>query len=211
MPAARAEGGVAPPAAGAPTPPPLSSLDRRQLAELTVPGVVIGLLGGTIAGAMAGLGGLSVVDTLAAGLALAIPLGLAGAGYELMLAAGKLTMGPLAPIAAYWAVMFPLARVIHAVVVSIIAGDPVAVPHGWLDFVVYQLLLSVGFSIGFWWLHQSFAPGWWFRIRDRNPVASFYIRRQLGFVGAMYEEREERRAKKRQRRSDGRSRRRRKG
>ena len=115
-------------------------------------------------------------------------------------------------MALYWAVAFPVSRVIHAAVVSLIAGDPVAVPHGWLDFVVYQMLLSVGFAIGFWWLHQTFAPGWWFRLRDRNPVANYYIRRQLRVVGAMYDEREQRRAKRRQkRRSDGRSRRRRKG
>jgi hypothetical protein len=203
---------VAPPAAGPPAPPSLSSLEPRQLAELTLPGVLIGLLGGAIAGAMAGLGGLSVVDTLAAGLALAIPLALSGAGYELLLAAGKIPLGPLAPIALYWAVAFPVSRVIHAAVVSLVAGDPVAVPHGWLDFVVYQMLLSVGFAIGFWWLHQTFAPGWWFRLRDRNPVASYYIRRQLRVVGAMYDEREQRRTRRRQkRRSDGRSRRRRKG
>jgi hypothetical protein len=202
---------VASPTTEAPASPPWASLDNRQRAQLTLPGVLIGLTGGAIAGAMAGLGGLSVVDTLAAGLALAVPLALAGAGYELLLAAGKIPLGPLTPIAIYWAVAFPLARVIHAAVVSLVAGDPVAVPHGWLDFVVYQMLLSVGFAIGFWWLHQTFAPGWWFRLRDRNPVAAFFIKRQLGFVGAMYEEREQRRQRrKRKRASDGQSQRRRK-
>ena len=210
MPTAHAEGGVAPPSAGAPASPPWASLDTRQRAELTLPGVLIGLTGGVIAGAMAGLGGLSTVDTLAAGLALAVPLALAGAGYELLLAAGRIPLGPLTPMAIYWALAFPVARVIHAALVNLIAGDPVAVPHGWLDFVVYQALLSVGFAIGFWWLHQTFAPGWWFRLRDRNPVASYFIQRQLGFVGAMYEDREQRRKRRKQKRSGGESRERRK-
>jgi hypothetical protein len=194
---------VASSSARAPASPPWASLDTRQRVELTLPGVLIGLTGGAIAGAMAGLGGLSAVDTLAAGLALAIPLALAGAGYELLLAAGKIPLGPLTPMAIYWAVAFPVCRVIHAALVSLIAGDPVAVPHGWIDFVVYQILLSVGFAIGFWWLHQTFAPGWWFRLRERNPVASYFIQRQLGFVGAMYEDREQRREKRKRRRGSG--------
>jgi hypothetical protein len=211
MPTARAEGGAASPSTGAPASPPWASLGTGQRAELTLPGVLIGLTGGVIAGAMAGLGGLSALDTLAAGLGLAVPLGLAGAGYELLLAAGKIPLGPLTPIAIYWAIAFPIARVIHAAVVSLVAGDPVAVPHGWLDFVVYQMLLSVGFAIGFWWLHQTFAPAWWFRLRDRNPVAGYFIQRQLGFVGAMYEDREQRKERRKQRRrSGGQSQRRRK-
>ncbi len=212
MPTARAEGGVAPPSAGAPAPPPLSSLEPP---------------------AARGADGAGGADRAARGadrrgdggsrrsLGRRHPGRRAGAGHSawahrvpamsccLRQARSHSGLSPRSPL--YWAVVFPVSRVIHAAVVSLIAGDPVAVPHGWLDFVVYQFLLSVGFAIGFWWLHQSFAPGWWFRLRDRNPMAGYYIRRQLSVVGVMYDEREERRAKRRQRRSDGRSRRRRKG
>ena len=156
-----------------------TSLGPRQVAELVVPGVVIGLLGGVIAGGMVAVGGLSLPGAVVAGLALAVPLAIAGAGFELLLAKGRIPLGPLAPAALYWLVAFPLARVVHAALVNLFAGDPVAVPHGWLDFVVYNMLLSVGFAIGFWWLHQSFAPRWWFHLRDRNAVASHFIREQL--------------------------------
>jgi hypothetical protein len=180
-----------------------AGLDRRQLTELTLPGATIGLLGGVIAGVLAAVGGLSPALTLVAALALALPLAIAGGGYELLLARGRVPLGPLAPVALYWAVAFPLARVIHAALVTVLSGERVAVPHGWLDFVVYNMLLSVGFSIGFWWLHQSFAPRWWFHLRDRNPVAGFFINQQLQFVGRQHEEREQRRRDRRRARAQG--------
>jgi hypothetical protein len=167
-----------------------AGLSRRQVAELGVPGAGIGLLGGVIAGILAATGGLSLAVTLVASVGLAIPLALAGAGYDILVARGRIPLGPLAPAALYWVVAFPLARVAHAAVVNLAAGDPVAVPHGWLDFVVYNALLSVGFAIGFWWLHQNYAPRWWWRLRDRNPVAGNFIREQLRFQGHMIEGRQ---------------------
>lgn len=176
-----------------------AGLSRRQVAELGVPGAGIGLLGGVIAGVLAATGGLSLAVTLVAALGLAIPLALAGAGYDLLLARGRIPLGPLAPVALYFAVAFPLVRVLHAAIVNLAAGDPVAVPHGWLDFVVYNALLSVGFAIGFWWLHQNYAPRWWWRLRDRNPVASNFIREQLAFQGLMFEEGQQKRRERRDR------------
>jgi hypothetical protein len=161
-----------------------ATLGRRQVAELALPGALIGLIGGVIAGGMAVAGGLPLGLAVVAAVALAVPLALAGAAYDLLLARGTFPMGPLAPAALFWAVAFPVSRVIHAAVVNLSAGDPVAVPHGWLDFVVYQLLLSVGFAIGFWWLHENFAPRWWFHLRERNPVADHFIRVQLRIVAA---------------------------
>ena len=52
------------------------------------------------------------------------------------------------------------------------------------------MLVAVPFAIGFWWLHENFAPRWWFRIRDRNPVANHFIRIQLQYAGAAEEEKE---------------------
>ena len=63
------------------------------------------------------------------------------------------------------------------------AGEGVAVPNGWLDFIVYQVLLSVAFGIGYWWLHENFAPRWWFHLRDRNPVAAQYMGVLIEHVG----------------------------
>ncbi|MFD0744523.1 hypothetical protein ACFQ1L_23935 [Phytohabitans flavus] len=49
-----------------------------------------------------------------------------------------------------------------------------------LGFLAYQAIVSLGFAIGFSWLHERIAPGWLRRIRHRNPGAerlySFYLR-----------------------------------
>jgi hypothetical protein len=162
--------------------PPWENLGRREVAELAMPGVAIGLLGGAIAGLLAAAGGLGADVTAVAFLALAVPLAAAGAGYELLLARGRAPLGTLTPMALYFAVAFPLVRVFHAGVLELYAGAGTAVVHGWLDFVVFQVLLSVGFAIGYWWLHENFAPRWWFRVREHNPVADFYVRVMLQYA-----------------------------
>jgi hypothetical protein len=196
-------------AARATTPPPVpapastrwESLGRRQVAELALPGVVIGLFAGAIAGGLLAAVGLPLHVALFAGVTLGVPLALAGAGYEILLGRGKVPLGMLTPVALYWAVAFPVVRVLHAGLLELYAGSRVAVPHGWLDFVVYQVLLSVAFGIGYWWLHENFAPRWWFHLRDRNPVADFFIRHQLQYAAAAEEERRKRAERKRPRRA----------
>jgi hypothetical protein len=161
-----------------------SSLDRRQVVELTLPGVVIGLLGGVILGVVVGGGGEPFHVALFAGVTLGVPLALAGAGYELLVAQGRIPLGVLTPVALYWAVAFTVARVFQTALLDLYAGSEVAVPYGWLDFLAYQALVSVGFGIGYWWLHENFAPLWWIRISGRNPVADHLVRVKLQAVGA---------------------------
>jgi hypothetical protein len=201
MAASRAERRTTPP----PVKPPVStlwaSLGRRQVVELTLPGVVIGLLGGAIAGGVSAAGGLALHVALFAGVALAVPLALAGAGYEILLGQGRVPLGMLTPVALYWAVGFPVVRVLHAGLLELYAGPGVAVPYGWLDFVVYQLLLGVGFGLGYWWLHENFAPRWWFHIRRRNPVADHFVRVQLQYAAGAEAEQQRRRQRKGARRS----------
>jgi hypothetical protein len=96
-------------------------------------------------------------------------------------------------VALYWAVAFTLARVFQTALLDLYAGSDVAVPYGWLDFLAYQALVSVGFGIGYWWLHENFAPMWWIRIRERNPVADHLLRVKLQAVGAVEAQRAERR------------------
>src|SRR4051794_600005 len=180
-------------------------LDRRQVAELSAPGAAIGLLGGMIAGGLLAISGLSLPITLVAGVLLAVPLALTGAVYEILLATGKLPMGTVAGAAMVWAVAWPVIRVVHGAIVDLIAGNGIATPNGILGFFVYQVIVSVPFAIGFWWLHENFAPRWWFRIRDRNPVANHFIRVQLQYAGAAEEEKQrknERRAARAQARRD---------
>jgi hypothetical protein len=184
---------------------PYGELDRRQVAELAAPGAAIGLLGGVIAGGLLAISGLSLAITLVAAVLLAVPLALTGAVYEILLAKGRLPMGTLSGAAMVWAVAWPVIRVVHGAVVDLIAGNGIATPNGIVGFFVYQVIVSVPFAIGFWWLHENFAPRWWFHIRDRNPVANHWIRVQLQYAGAAEEEKQrkdERRAVRAQARRD---------
>jgi hypothetical protein len=171
-------------------------LDRRQVAELSAPGAAIGLLGGVIAGGLLAISGLSSVITVLAAVLLAIPLAAAGGLYELLLAKGRLPLGTLTGAAMLWAVAWPVIRVVHGAVIDLIAGNGIATPNGILGFFVYQLLVSVPFAIGFWWLHENFAPRWWFHIRDRNPVANHYIRIQLQYADSAEEEKARQKARR---------------
>src|SRR3954447_8217947 len=171
-------------------------LDRRQVAELSAPGAAIGLLGGVIAGGLLAISGLSLAITLVAGVLLAVPLAVAGGLYELLLAKGRLPMGTLTGAAMLWAVAWLVIRVVHGAVVDLIAGNGIATPNGIPGFFVYQVIVSVPFAIGFWWLHENFAPRWWFRIRDRNPVENPFIRTQLQYAGAAEDEKERQRERR---------------
>jgi hypothetical protein len=150
-------------------------LDRRGRVELTLPGAVIGLLAGTIAGGLAAVGGLSPALAILSVLALGLPLAAIGAFYDVLLAQERVPLGVLTPMAAVWLIGFPACRIAHAVVVSFFDSSDVIVPNGWLDFVIYNILLSVPFAIGFWWLHENFATRWWMHLEDRNPVAAGFM------------------------------------
>ena len=171
---------------------PWASLDRRQVVELTLPGVAIGVLTGGILGVVVAGGGEPFHVALFAAVTLGVPLSVAGAGYEILVAKGRVPLGMLTPVALYWAVAFTLCRVFQTALLDLYAGSEAAVPHGWLDFLAYQALVSVGFGIGYWWLHENFAPLWWMRIRERNPVADDLVRVKLQAVDAVEAQRAER-------------------
>jgi len=180
---------------------PWGVLSWSQVRELALPGALIGLLGGMIAGGLAAASDLSLAIVLVVGIGLAVPLALAGAMYDLLLATGRFPLGTLAPAALLWVIAFAPIRVAHAALTDLIAGEPVAVPHGWAAFMIYQVLVSVPFAIGFWWLHENFAPRWWFHIRARNPVADHFIRVQLQYADAAEAEKEQRRERAKARRA----------
>jgi len=175
---------------------PYGVLDRTQVVELSAPGAAIGLLGGVIAGGLLAISGLSLPITLVAGVLLGIPLAAAGALYEILLAKGKVPMGTVAGAAMVWVPAWPVIRVVHGAVVDLIAGNGIATPNGILGFLIYQALVAVPFAIGFWWLHENFAPRWWFRIRDRNPVANHFIRVQLQYADAAEDEKKRQSARR---------------
>ena len=170
-----------------------ASLGRREVVELTLPGVAIGVLTGGILGVVVAGGGEPFHVALFAAVTLGVPLSVAGAWCEILVAQGRIPLGVLTPVALYWAVAFTVSRVFQTALLDLYAGSEVAVPYGWLDFLAYQALVSVGFGIGYWWLHENFAPLWWIRIRERNPAADHLVRVKLQYVGAMEEQRAARR------------------
>src|SRR3954452_17849245 len=169
---------------------PYGELDRRQVVELSAPGAAIGLLGGVIAGGLLAISGLSLPITLVAGLLLAVPLALAGAVYEILLAKGKVPLGTVAGAAMVWVVAWPVIRVVHGAVVDLIARNGIATTNGILGFFVYQMIVSVPFAICIWWLHEHFAPRCCFGTLDRSPVANHFIRVQLQYAGAAEEQKQ---------------------
>jgi hypothetical protein len=108
MPASSAEPRSTPGPARVPVSTAWAGLGRGQVAELAMPGVVIGLLGGAIAAGISLAAGLAPEVALISGVALGVPLALAGAGYEILLAQGRVALGMLTPVALYWAIAFPL-------------------------------------------------------------------------------------------------------
>jgi hypothetical protein len=180
---------------------PWGVLSWTQTWEMALPGVAIGLLAGAIAGGIAAAAGLSVAVVLVIGVGLALPLAAVGGFYELLLARGKAPLGTLGPMALVWAIAFPPIRVAHAALTDVVAGDSVAVPHGWAAFIVYQVLVAVPFAIGYWWLHENFAARWWFHIRERNPVADHFVRVQLQYAEAAETEKERKRQRTEARRA----------
>jgi hypothetical protein len=124
-----------------------------------------------------------------------VPLAAAGAGTSCWSPAGKLPASVLTPVALYWAIAFPGRARAHAGCSRSVRrrGRWRCRSAGWI-FVVFQVLLSLGFAIGYWWLHENFAPRWWFHLRDRNPVANFFIRHQLEYAAIAERERERKRS-----------------
>jgi hypothetical protein len=147
----------------------------RHFAEITLPGAVIGLGAGVVPGGLAAVVGLPFGYTVLTALGLGIPLAIFGAGYDALLASGRIRLGGVVPAALYWLPAFPLARLLHEVVLDVGSRRSIALPEALLPFLAYQAILSIGFAIGFLWLHEQLATLWWPRIRNHNPVAARYV------------------------------------
>jgi hypothetical protein len=150
-------------------------LTGRQQAELLVPGAALGLTAGFVAGVVAAISDLHLGYVLGMAVGLGVPLALAGAGYEALLAAGRVRFSGILPAAVYWLVAFPLARYVNEVSVDVFAANPLELPDALLPFLAYQALVSAGFTVGFMWLHEHVAPIWWVHIAHRNPRAEEYV------------------------------------
>lgn len=147
----------------------------RLSLELTLPGFLIGIVGGALAGGIAAFAGLSTGYSLAMMLTLGVPLGVFGMGYNVLLAMGRLRLGGVAPAALYWLFAFPLARLANEMLFDVVSGRPVVLPDDVVPFLTYQAILSVGYAIGFVWMHEYVFSYWWIKVRDHNPVAARYV------------------------------------
>jgi len=143
----------------------------RQLTEFSVPAMAVGVIAGLVAGGLALFAGQPTGWAVLTGLGLGVPLALLGAGYAVLIATGRFPAGVFAPAAVYWVVGFPLALMVHAVVTEwLFIGRP-SLPEEPLEFLAYRALLSMGFAIGFLWMHEQIGRHWWPRIREHNPYA----------------------------------------
>jgi hypothetical protein len=122
-----------------------------------LPGVFVGSAAGLIAGGLAALVGQPLGWALVTMVALGLPLGAFGGGFGLLVAAGRLPAGRFAPVALYWFLAFPLARLTHEIVVSLVLTGQVRLPSDLAGFLAYQGIVSLGWAIGFLWLHERIA------------------------------------------------------
>lgn len=173
-----------------------------QLAELGVPGAAIGAASGAVVGLLAAAVGQPIGWAAVGALTLGVPLALLGAGYGAIAATGWFRPGVFAPVAIYWMVGFPLSRLVHETMTPVLLGGSPAPPSDVLTFLLFQALVSMGFAIGFIWLHERIAPHWLMRIQDHNPAAQRMFAVYVKQASAMWEARESKRA----RRSTGRDR-----
>lgn len=164
-----------------------------RLAELALPGLLVGAISGALAGGLAGLAGQPASWALVGMVTLGVPLGVLGGGYSLLVAHRKVRIGGFTPIALYWLAGFPLARVLHeALTRFVMTGEP-GLPPDVLGFLAYQGIVSAGFAVGFLWLHERIAPRWWRRVVSRNPVAADIYDAYMAYARQMFEAKQARR------------------
>lgn len=159
--------------------------DLKQLAEFSVPAAAVGAAAGVIAGGLAAFVGQPLGWAVATGLGLGVPLVLFGAGYAVLVALGKVPAGVFAPAAVYWVIGFPLALLVHSVVTEwVVAGSPGLPPEPW-KFLAFRALVSMGFAIGFLWMHEQVGRHWWPRILDRNEYAQRTVQQYVHLAAAL--------------------------
>jgi hypothetical protein len=167
----------------------------RRLFLLTLPGLAVGFIAGVLAGGLTAIVGQSAGAAVVAALSLGVPLALLGGGYTMLLIDKRVRLGGFAPAALYWLVGFPLARLLHELAVSWYVGGAPALPPDTLGFLAFQGIVSLGFAIGFLWLHERLAPRWWRRLAERgDEVAEGVYLRYASHATALFEAKERRKA-----------------
>lgn len=169
----------------------------RRLAEVGLPGAATGVLAGAVVGVLAAIVGQPPGWAAISALTLGLPLALLGAGFGALVAAGRFRPGVFAPAAVYWMAGFPLARLLHETVTPVLLGGNATPPDDVLTFLAFQALVSMGYAIGFIWLHERLAPYWLLRIKDHNPDAQRLFDLYAEHAEVMWEARARQRARRR--------------
>jgi hypothetical protein len=141
---------------------------REARMREALPGVAVGLAAGVVAGGLAALVGQPLSWAAVTMLALGTPLALLGGGLGVLMASGRLPRGRFAPVALFWLVGFPLARLVHELCVSVVLTGQVRLPSDLAGFLAYQGVVSFGWAIGFLWLHERMAA----RMRMRSAATT---------------------------------------
>ncbi|GAA4880906.1 MULTISPECIES: hypothetical protein [Saccharopolyspora] len=122
--------------------------------DRVAPGLLIACCAGLFAGVLPLVAGAPVAWAVTTGVLLALPLALLGIGYGALRAHGVLRGGAFAPVALFWVIGFPLARLVQDVGTRLVLDGGFALPPSPLGFLAYQAMLSIGFAIGFVWVHE---------------------------------------------------------
>ncbi len=166
----------------------------RRLFLLTRPGLAVGFCAGVRAGGLTAIAGQPAGAAVVAALALGVPLALLGGGYTMLLINKKVRLGGFAPAALFWLIGFPLSRLLHELAVSWFVGGTPTLPPDTLGFLAFQGIVSLGFAIGFLWLHERVAPYWWRRLAEHDPDARAVYMRYAHHAQVMYEASQRRKA-----------------
>jgi len=166
----------------------------RRLFLLTLPGLAVGFIAGVLAGGLTAIVGQPAGAAVVAALSLGVPLALLGGGYTMLLINKKVRLGGFAPAALFWLIGFPLSRLFHELAVTWYVGGTPTLPPDTLGFLAFQGIVSLGFAIGFLWLHERVAPRWWRRLAEHDPDARAVYLRYAEHAQAMFEASERRKA-----------------
>ncbi|WP_336204640.1 hypothetical protein [Nonomuraea sp. LPB2021202275-12-8] len=152
---------------------------ERQSLELALPGASIGAGAGALAGGLTLLAGQPAGLVALSALSLAVPLAFFGGLYGVLLGHGVFRPGTFGPVGLYWIAGFPLSRLVQESLTGIGLAD------GVLPFLAYQAMLSLGFAIGFLWLHERFMPPWLLRHAEGNPRAETLLSQYISHAEQM--------------------------
>lgn len=143
----------------------------KELAQYCVPAATVGAAAGLVAGGLAAFVGQPAGWAVLTGLGLGVPLILFGSGYSVLVALRKVPAGVFAPAALYWLIAFPISLLVHAIVTEwVVTGTPGLPAEPW-KFLAFRALLSMGFAIGFLWMHDQVARFYWPHILRTNHYA----------------------------------------